>query len=232
MSSAEASELLVAAASDLSRLMPELERQVLEKHSIRVKFVSGSSGQLARQIANGAPYDVFLSANSDFVNQLVTEGHVRGETVRTYARGRLGLWSRDGNIKKIEDLTKEWVERLAIANPAHAPYGLAARQMFEAKGLLGKLQPKIVLGENVRQALQYAESGNAEAVVTSWTLVFDRGGVLLPEEGHQPIVQAAGVTKTCRKMALGVRFLTFLCSYEGQKLLQSYGLFAPPAASK
>ena len=219
--------MLIAAASDLSRLEPEFVANLLKQYGIHVKFVSGSSGQLARQISSGAPYDVFLSANERYVRELVTGGHLLGDSARVYARGRLGLWSKSGQVRTLGHLARPEVIHIAMANPAHAPYGLAARQLLEKMGLWAKLQPKIVFGENVRQALQFAESGNAEAVLTSWSLVFDRGGVLLPEDGHAPILQAGGVVATSRLQPQARKALDYLASPDGQQLLRRWGLFPP-----
>ena len=149
--------IIVAAASDLA----PIEQQMKDlAPKLPLKFVFGSSGQLASQIRGGAPYDVYLSANLDFVRALETEGRLVVGSVRQYARGRLALYSRDGKVTTLEQLAG--VRNIAIANPAHAPYGVAAKQVLPAG--LGK---KIVYAENVRQALQFAESGNAEAAIVS-----------------------------------------------------------------
>ncbi len=186
-------------------------------------FTLASSGSLAHQIENGAPFDVFLSANDQYVKDLAGSGHVDPSTVIVYATGRLGLWSRDGSVKSLDDLTKPSVKHLAIPNPEHAPYGVAARQALEGRKLWTQIQPKIVYGENVSQALQFAESGNADAVITSWTLLKGRG-ILLPDSWHKPIRQAGAVVKSSRQPALAQEFLKFLASPEGRKILESGGL--------
>ncbi len=222
-------EILVAAASDLSRLEAPLTEGFLKATGVRLRLSLGSSGMLARQIQNGAPFDVFLSANESYVQQLVETGHIREDSVRVYAVGRLALWSRSGSVKELGSLVDPGLRHLAIANPAHAPYGLAARQLLEHQGLWDRLAGKIVYGENVRQAMQFADIGNAEAAIIAWTLVFDRGGILLPERGHAPLVQAGGVVRSSAQPELAARFLAWLLSAEGQKLLTGYGLFPPPA---
>ncbi len=190
-------------------------------------MILGSSGILARQIEQGAPYDVYLSANESYVEGLVTAGKLARDSVRVYALGRLGIWSRDGRFRDLDDLTSERVLHIALANPAHAPYGVAAREALRKLNLWPELEPKVVYGENVRQALQYAESGNADAAVTAWSLVFNRGGVLVPAELHAPIRQSGGVATASRRPVAARRFLEFLRGPEGRKLLESNGFSLP-----
>lgn len=187
----------------------------------RVRFVFGSSGMLARQIENGAPYDAYLSANEKLVYDLAAQGRLDPNSVRVYAVGRIATWSKYGTGLGA-------ARRIAMANPAHAPYGVAARQALEKQGLWAGLEQRIVYGENVRQALQFAESGNAEVAITAWSLVFDRGGILLAAELHAPIRQAGGVVASSRQRELAARWLDFLGGAAGRALLARYGLFPPP----
>lgn len=218
---AEAADLIVAAASDLAPLSASLEKGFKAAH---VKFTLASSGSLKQQIENGAPFDVFLSANDLYVDDLAKAGYVDSSTVIIYATGRLALWSRDGSVKSVEDLLKPAVKHLAIPNPEHAPYGVAAKQALENRKLWAQVQPKIVYGENVSQAFQFAESGNADAVITSWTLLKGRGGILLPDTWHQPIRQAGAVVKSSAQPAVAREFLKFLTSPEGRAIFESGGL--------
>jgi molybdate transport system substrate-binding protein len=220
LSSAQAADLVVAAASDLTPLTASLKKAFGP-----VEFTMGSSGTLAKQIENGAPFDVFLSANDQYVKELATSGHLDPATVIVYATGRIAVWSKDGSVRSIEDLKKPQVKYIALPNPEHAPYGVAARKALETRGLWKDIQPKIVYGENVSQALQFAESGNADAVITSWTLLKGRG-ILLPAEWHDPIRQAGGVVKTSQQQAAARQFLKFLAGPEGRKILEGGGLSA------
>jgi len=115
------------------------------------------------------------------------------------------------------------VLHIAIANPTHAPYGAAARQALERAGLWAKLSGKIVYGETVRQAFEFAQSGNAEAAIVAWSLVSDRGGILLPANLHSPIRQTGGVVKSSRHADASRQFLLFLISSEGRRILQGHG---------
>jgi molybdate transport system substrate-binding protein len=178
---------------------------------------------LARQIENGAPYDVYLSANERFVHDLAAQGKLDPKSVRVYALGRVALWSKNRSIRKLSDLGS--VRQLSLPNPAHAPYGVAARQALEKEGTWKSLEARVVYAENVRQALQFAESGNVDAAITAWSLVFDRGGTLIPAGLHEPIRHAAGVVASGSNRALAARFLDYLASQEGRALLTRYGLF-------
>lgn len=221
-------ELLVGAASDLSPLESALRQAMEPASGIRLRFSFGSSGILARQIRSGAPYDVYLSANEQFVRDLAAAGLLIPNSVRVYATGRLGLWSRTGGIRTLQDLVRGNVRYIAIPNPQHAPYGAAAEQLLRKEGIWDRVRGKLVLAENVRQAFEYAQTGNADAVLTSWTLVFDKKGVLLPDSRHAPIRQAGGVVTSTRNGVAASAFLEFLTSARGQSLLAKFGLFPPP----
>lgn len=219
--------LLVAAAADLTPLEKPIREAFERATGLSVRFVLGSSGMLTRQIEQGAPYDVFLSANEKLVADLANEGRLAPGSLRAYAYGRLGLWSRDGSVKSLAELRGPRILHVAIANPVHAPYGQAAKEALQNQGLWKELQVRIVYGENVRQALQYAESGNADAVITAWSLVLDRGGILLPDNLHSPIRQACGIMSASRRAVDARRFLDFLAGPEGRKILEQHGLFPP-----
>jgi len=221
-----AEPLLIAAASDLAPLTSALEGGFARASNVKVRFTLASSGSLARQIESGAPYDVLLSASEQYVRDLARSGAVDAATVTIYAQGRIALWSPDGAVRALADLARPDVQHIAIANPEHAPYGMAARQMLERRGLWKQVSPKLVYAENVRQALQFAESGNAEAVITSWTLLKGRGA-LLPAEWHDPIRQTGAVVKGSAQAGDARKFLAFLMSAAGRRILEDGGLFRP-----
>jgi len=225
VASLHAADLIAGAASDLGPLTAKLDQRFYKSANTHVKFTLAATGSLAQQIRNGAPFDLFLSADERTTQDLVEDGHL-DKGIVVYAVGRLGLWSRDGTVGSFNDLKNPGVKFIAIANPEHAPYGIAARRALDSQGLWDTIQPKIVYGENVRQALQLAESGNADAVITSWTLLKGRG-VLLPAAWHDPIRQSAGVVKASGQQELAKRFLSFLTSAEGRKILEDGGLFKP-----
>lgn len=219
LAAAQAAELLVAAASDLA----PLEAAIRQACPAGVRFSFGSSGSLLRQIENGAPFDVYLSASEEFVKNGIAKGVLTGPA-QVYAHGRIALWSRDSSITSLNQLTQAKILHIAIANPATAPYGAAAKQALERARLWSSLQPRIVFGENIRQTLQFAESGNADAAIVAWTLVHDRGGTLLPESLHQPINQAGAMVAATKQPQVARAFLEWLGSATAQSLFRTHGL--------
>ncbi|HWR52960.1 MAG TPA: molybdate ABC transporter substrate-binding protein, partial [Bryobacteraceae bacterium] len=173
-------------------------------------------------------YDVYLSANQEYVRAMAQSGRLDAATVRVYAVGRVGLWSRGHQVKELKELASDAVVHVSMPNPAHAPYGVAAREALEEAGLWTKVESKVVYGENVRQALQYAESGNAEVTLTAWSLIHDRGGVLLPAELYTPVLQAGAAVRGSKRAEVARRFLEFLTGPDGQRILRSGGFGPPP----
>jgi molybdate transport system substrate-binding protein len=224
--SAGAASLTIAAAADISSAESALTssfKKAFPEDSVR--FVFAASGALAQQIENGAPYDVFLSANETFVDQLAASKKILPDKAQTYALGQLGILWRDGKAHNIRDLAAEWVRFVAMATPQLAPYGAAARQALESEGLWDTIRTKIVFGENVRQALQQFDSGNADVVLTAYSLLVNRPGAsIIPSASHRPIRQKAGIVAASQQVAAARRFLAFLRSAEGARILSSHGL--------
>lgn len=221
-------DLRVAAASDLSTVGPQLKKAFEMNHmGISVQLVNGASAMLAQQISNGAPFDVFLSANAQYVDNLVASGKIQAASVKTYAIGRLALVWRDGGHHPIRELATSHIKVVALPNPKLAPYGVAAQQALEYGGLWLRVQPKVVYGENVRQTLQFLESGNADAAITSAALLQNRTTDPIPGDWHQPIVQKCGIIAASRQQSAAQAFLDFLLGQDGQAILARFG-FGPP----
>jgi len=182
---------------------------------------------LAQQIDNGAPYDVFLSANVEFVNRLVSKRKIEPNSFKTYAVGRVGILWRDGKSHPIKDLTQPWVRFVALPNPKLAPYGVAAQEALEHAGLWEFVRKKVVYGENVRQALELFESGNADVVLTSASLLQGKNPALIPANWHNPIVQQAGVVASTSHPQQAKEFLDFLTSPAGQAVFAKFGFSKP-----
>lgn len=216
--------LTIAAAADLSALAEPLRQAFPEADLV---FSFGSSGMLSRQIEAGAPFDVFLSANEAYVMKLVEKGKILKDDVTFYANGRLGVWSKSGNIQSLEDFGKFDRLTIAIANPQHAPYGVAAKEALENAGLWERYQSGVVFAENVRQAVQFAESGNADVTVAAWSLLLNRGASLVPGNLHSPIRQIGAEIRGSKQRQLGRKFMMLLTSAEGKKLLLENGFFLP-----
>jgi molybdate transport system substrate-binding protein len=223
--------LRVAAASDLRDVLPVLARRFAEKTGVEVVPSFNASGLLAEQIKAGAPFDVFLAANMKFVQDLASDGFIRPESVRPYARGTLVLAvhrEAGGAIETLADLKKPGVKKIALANPAFAPYGAAGKQALERAGLWAEVGPKIVQAESVRQALQFVQSGNAEAglVGRSIARVPEVRVVEVDRTLYDPIIQGLGIVARSRSGEAGA-FREFVLGPEGRKVLEDFGLKAP-----
>ncbi len=221
-------ELTIAAASDLTPAFEELGRAFEAAHKTKVVFVFGSTGLLTRQIENGAPMDLFAAANVSFIDELDRQGLLIPGTKQIYARGRITFWTPPDStlrLDNIADLARPEVTRIAIANPDHAPYGLATKQALESAGIWDRVQPKLVYGDNVRQTLQYAQTGNVEVAIVALSLSIGSNGrwTLIPEELHQPLLQALAIVKTTQKEPAARAFAAYDASPEGQAIMKKYG---------
>lgn len=221
-------ELTVAAAADLTPAFEEIGRHFESASKTKVIFVFGSTGMLTRQIENGAPVDLFAAANVSYIDELDQKGLIVPDTRTIYARGRITLWTPDESplrLESINDLARPEVMRVAIANPDHAPYGLAAKQALQNAGIWERVQPKLVYGDNIRQALQYAQTGNVEVAIVALSLSIPSRGrwQLVPEELHQPIDQGLGVIKGTRNEQAARAFAVFIAGPQGQAIMKKYG---------
>ena len=226
-------QLQIACAADLQPVMPTLDAAYERATGVRLVTAFGSSATIAQQLANGAPQDVFLSADTVHPQQLIDSGFALGPAPTPYAHGVLVLWAlKTSPLQPISlDTFKDSrLTRLAIANPAHAPYGLAAQQALQRLGLYSQLQPKLAVAENIAQTAQFAESGNAQAGLISLTIAssehFRSIGtfVRIPADAYQPIQQSGVILKSSKQPALAKAFLDWLTSPIIQQQLKSFGL--------
>ncbi len=227
--------LTVSAAADLNYVFPEIGKLWKQETGNTVTFNLGSTGQLAQQIERGAPVDLFAAANKKFVEELDQRGLVFSDTKELYGVGRLTLWQRKQGfieIKDIQDLTKPEVKRVAIANPDHAPYGVAAREALQSAGIWDKLQPKLILGENIKQTQQYAETGNVDVAIAALSISVGKPGkwVLVPERLHKPLEQMLVVPKNAPHPEVAKQFAAFINSEKGRPLMRKYGFVLPGEA--
>lgn len=225
-------QIIVAAAANLTDAFEELTQEFTKQTGIRVVLSFGSTADLAKQIENGAPFDVFAAADVAHVDALDREGLLTPGTRALYARGSLVIWLPAGSlivVNRPEDLTHKDVERIAIAKPDVAPYGEAAVETLRSLKLWDQLEPKVVYGMNVSQVKQFVSSGNAEAGFLPRALVkADEGrSIDIDETLHRPIDQALGVVKASNNQEAARRFTSFILSTEGQALLQKYGYKKP-----
>jgi len=230
--------LTVSAAADLSYAFGEIGAAFEAETGHKVVFNFGSTGQLAQQIEQGAPVDLFAAANVSFIDDLAQQGLILPDTVQMYARGRITLWTRADSplqITQVSDLARTEIARIAIANPDHAPYGVAAREAMQAAGVWEAVQPKLVLGENVRQTLQYAETGNVDAAIVALSLSVPAAAsagqpgrwTLIPEELHAPIDQALAVIRGTQHEYAARAFAAFVNGSQGRLIMRKYGFVLP-----
>jgi molybdate transport system substrate-binding protein len=229
--------LRIAYASDLQEALPAVVQEFRKRNpGEEISVTPGASGQLAEQVRRGAPFDVFLSANRKFVENLAAEGIIQPDSVQPYARGVLVLAvhpTAGDRIQKLADLAEPGVKRIALANPAVAPYGAAAQELLQHEGLWETLTPKIVRAESVRQALQFVESGNAEAGFVSLASASSAGvrTIALDAQKYAPIVQALGIVARSQRLETASAFCRFLTGSEGQAILARFGFQDPRPVS-
>jgi molybdate transport system substrate-binding protein len=228
----------VAAASDLQFALAEVGDRFETDTGAGVELIFGSSGTLARQIHDGAPFELFLSADEAFVEDLVRAGRTEGAGT-LYAIGRIVLFAPAGSPLVPEDgldglaamMARGQVRRFAIANPEHAPYGRAAEQALRKRGIWEALRPALVLGENVSQAAQFATTGNAVGGIIAYSLALappmrERGTfALIPESDHEPLRQRMVLTSSSRSVA--ARFYAYLQAPTARSVLERYGFVLP-----
>lgn len=240
--SAQAQTLRVAAAADLQFAMNDVADRYQKKTGTQVAISYGSSGNFRTQIANGAPFDLFFSADVQYPKLLISSGQADGDTLYVYAYGRLVLWApRGSNL----DLTKRGlaalkdpgVTRIAIANPEHAPYGRAAVAALQKAGLYDEVKAKLVYGENISQAAQFVESGSTQIGILALSLTYAdsmKSGERweIPQDLYPPLEQAAVIVHDSTNKSAARAFLDYVKSPEGKEILAKYGFTTTAAPAK
>ena len=236
-----AQDLAVAAASDLQAAFPVVAAEFEKTTGHHVTVTFGSSGNFFTQIQNGAPFDLFFSADIDYAKRLESSGLAEPGSFFAYAVGHIVVWTRkDSGIdvkRGLAVLEDPAVRRIAVANPEHAPYGRAAVAALKQAGLYDRVQPKIVLGENISQTAQFVQSGNAEVGIIALSLALApkarEVGVYaeVPTGSYPPIEQAAVILKTSKNQAIARDFVAFMKRPEIVRIMQSFGFELPAAAA-
>ncbi len=240
--SAFAQEITVAAAADLTAALPEIAAKYKSRTGQEVKLTFGASGNLTTQICNGAPFDIFFSADEGYPKQLIDAGLADKNTLYRYAVGRLVLWVPNDSpldLSKLgmQALLDPAVKKISIANPQHAPYGRAAEAALRHFGIYDQISSRLVLGENISQAAQFVESGNAQAglIALSHALapaMKSKGRYwTVPLDAYPTLKQAAVVLSHSKQKEEASKFLEFVRSPEITSLLQSDG-FSLPAETR
>lgn len=237
---AGAEVLTIAAASDLRYAMPELVAGFQATHpDDTIEVVYGSSGKFHAQIANGAPFDLFFSADIAYPRALEKQGLSSG-AARPYAVGRIVLWSLRPELGRLslKELPTAAIRRFAIANPEHAPYGKRAQEALDHAGVWMAMAPKLVRGENIAQTAQFIDSGAADAGIVALSLVLapDQQGkgtwTLIPDSWHAPLEQGYVITKRAEASPLAAAFAAWVDGAEARAVLRRYGFSLPAGAAR
>ena len=234
-SSAFAEKMTIAAAADLKYAMDEIVQSFMQANSDdQIDTIYGSSGKFFTQIQQGAPYDMYFSADIEYPQLLYKEGFAASD-VSPYAVGRIVLWSKEVKNENLtfEELTKPSITKIAIANSKHAPYGKRAEEALRSSGVWDLIKLKIVLGENVAQAAQFVYTGNAQIGIIALSLaknpnLANQGSYwLIPESMHTPLEQGFIITKRAEGNSLASRFSKYMSSDPARLIMKKYGFMLP-----
>ena len=236
---AAAGEITIAAASDLNFVFRELATEYEKSTGDHVRLSLGSSGNFYAQIQNGAPFDLYFSADIAYPRKLEEAGLTAPGSLYPYAIGRIVLWAGKGSpldlSRGLDVLHEPAIKRIAIANPKHAPYGRAAVAAMEHAQVYDRVKDKLVLGENISQAAQFVESGAADVGIIAMSLALappmQAAGHYreIPADAHPPIEQGAVILKGAKNQERAKAFLSFVQGAEGQTMMKRYGFVAPAA---
>jgi molybdate transport system substrate-binding protein len=236
---AEAGKITIAAAADLKFAMGEIVTAFKQAHpGEEVDVIYGSSGKFHTQIQQDAPYDLFFSADITFPQELAKAGLAASE-VKPYAFGHIVLWSttQDAGKMTLASLTDPKIARIAIANPKHAPYGKRAEEALRSAGVWGKVEAKLVYGENIAHTAQFVQTGNAQAGIIALSLALNpqlasKGGYwLIPDKLHEPLEQGYIITKRAAANPLARRFADYMGGKAARALMLKYGFGLPGEAT-
>ena len=232
---AHAEKITVAAAADLKFAMDEIVTSFKQSHAgTEVEVIYGSSGKFHTQIQQGAPYDLYFSADINYPRELAKKGLAASEVI-PYAFGRIVLWSNSMNATKMTmaSLSDPKISRIAIANPKHAPYGKRAEEALKASGLWDTLQAKFVYGENIAHTAQFVQTGNAQVGIIALSLAVNpelakKGGYyLIPENLHNPLEQGYVITTRGAGKPLAKQFADYMGSKAARSVMTKYGFVLP-----
>ena len=222
----------VAAASDLARAFEEVGKEFELATKIKPVFDFGSSGLLAKQIEQGAPYYLFAAANKTYADEVVASGRCDAGSLRSYARGRIVVWCPTGVTAptQLSELADPKFKRIAIANPDHAPYGKAAKEALEKIGIYSQVENRLVLGDSVQAAMQFARTHNVDAAIVALSLaVITDGGTFLPIDQtlYEPLDQMLVVCGNGEEADAARKLVEFIASPEGREVMTRYGFLLP-----
>jgi molybdate transport system substrate-binding protein len=228
-----AQEITVAAAADLQFAMQDVAARFQKETGKTVKLTYGSSGNFFQQIQNGAPFDVFFSANLDYAKKLDAAGLTEPGSYYPYAKGKIVIWVRNDSkldlSSGMQALLDPSIKKIAVANPEHAPYGQAAVAAMQNDKIYEKVKDKFVLGENISQTASFVVSGGADVGIVALALALspnmkDKGRyVEVPADEYPPIEQACVILASSKNKETARQFLAFIKTPAIGDLLRSYG---------
>jgi len=228
-------KITIAAAADFKSALDQIIVSFKRTNqAAQIDTVYGSSGNISSQILQGAPYDIFFSADITFPRELELQGYASSK-VQSYAVGRIVLWStsRDAARMTLADLADPTIRKIAIANPRHAPYGKRAEQALKAAGVWDKITARLVYGENIAQTAQYVQSGNADVGIIALSMALSpelskMGGYsLIPDKLHQPLEQGFIITRRAAASPLAHSFARFVAGNEARTIMRRCGFAVP-----
>jgi molybdate transport system substrate-binding protein len=227
-----AAQLTVAAAANLTDVLGQVGRAFQAKTGVEVVFSYAATAQLAQQIDNGAPFDLFAAADTEHVDSLVASGKLTAASRAVYAVGQLALWIPKGEqtgVRELQDLKRPQIRFVAVAQPELAPYGQAAIETLKNASLWGAVEPKLVYAASISQAKQLGATGNADAAFTAYSLVLHDAGTVLKIDPrlYRPIEQALAIVATSPQAAQAQQFRAFLLGQEGRSILSQNGYLLP-----
>ena len=228
---AQAAEIKVAVASNFANTLKEIAVEFQKDTGHQLAITPGATGKFYAQISNGAPFDVFLSADDETPRKLVQEGKAITASQFTYAIGRLALWSPSPDLvdKNADILKTDKFKYIAIANAKVAPYGQAAVQTMQKLGVLSKIEPRVVQGESIAQTYQFVSTGNAQLGFVALSQILENGKIkagsawIVPEEMHEQLKQDAVVLQSCKQISVCQALMDYLKSEKVKKMMASYG---------
>jgi molybdate transport system substrate-binding protein len=234
---AGAAELKVAAASDLTFAFKDVAAQFEKQTGNKLKLIYGSSGNFFSQIKNGAPFDLFFSADISFPKKLEAAGLIEAGTIYEYARGEIVIWVPNASkldlSKGLAVLLDPGIRKIAIANPVHAPYGTAAVEALQHDKIYEQVKGKFVMGENISQTAQFVQSGNADVGIVALSLALAPAMkttgryVIVPPDDYPPLIQAAVIVKSSTNKELAKQFMNFVKQPDTVALMAQYGFTLP-----
>lgn len=233
---AHAEKITVAAAADLKFAMDEVAGEFRKAHpKEEVEIIYGSSGKSHTQIQQGAPYDLYFSADIAFPKELIEQGLAASSQVIPYALGRIVLWSANMDASKmtLTSLAEAGITRIATANPKHAPYGKRAEEALRAANLWPTVESKMIYGENISQAAQFVQTGNAQVGVLALSLAVSpelssKGGYyLIPDKLHEPLEQGFIILKRAEHNDLARQFADYMNTPPARAIMTRYGFVLP-----